>query len=266
MTSPIYRQNDSRWSKIKYPKGKYNIGSSGCGCMATLHCVIEQPKYANYKPKDIVGFMRQYATMGNGTKWVGIKKGLEHYGYKAKQIGNGVISNPSSVWTELNKGNRIGVIRMISGKRGGVRWTSSGHYIMFQDYKVKNGKHYFKIKDSGYRHNDGWFCYETTMKGMFGPVFIAERKDPKVQNLKPYPKELPEATIKLGASGEDVRRWQRFLNHVYGEVPKADPVTVDGKYGLKTDAWTGCFQVYCDITEDSIVGQNTINHAKRWGR
>lgn len=261
MTSPIYRQNDSRWSKIKYPKGKYNIGSSGCGCMAVLHCVIEQPKYANYKPKDIVGFMRQYATMGNGTKWVGIKKGLEHYGYKVKQLS---ASNMSSVWAELNKGNRIGVIRMVKGRRGGVTWTSSGHYIMFQGYKVKNGKHYFKIKDSG-RGNNGWFAYEDTMKGMFGPIWIAERKDPKIMTTKKYKGELPTTTLKLGSKGEEVKKWQRFLNHVYGEVPKANPVAVDGKFGIKSDAWTGCFQVYCGITEDSIVGPNTRNHAKMFG-
>lgn len=265
MTSPIYRQNDSRWSKLKYPTSKYNIGSSGCGDCAVNHCVMEQPKYANYTPASTRNVMVPYATLGNGTKWVGIKAGLEHYGYKAKQIGNGIISNMASVWTELNKGNRIGVIRMVSGKRGGVRWTSSGHYIMFQDYKVKNGKHYFKIKDSGFRHNDGYFCFENTMKGMFGPIWIAERKDPKIMATKRYKGELSTTTIKLGSKGEEVKKWQRFLNHVYGEVPKANPVTVDGKFGLKTDAWTGCFQVYCGITEDSIVGPNTRKYAKMFG-
>jgi hypothetical protein len=217
--------------------------------MTVLHCVVEQPKYANYKPKDIVGFMRQYATMGNGTKWVGILKGLKHYGYdKSKQLSADTMKQ---VWAELDKGNRIGGIRMLKGKRGGVTWTSSGHYIMFQRYKKANGKHYFWIKDSGGRHNDsvthGWYSYEDHMRGMFGPIFIAEREDPPIKNFKPYPNEyeLPTTTLKLGSKGEDVIKWQRFLNHVYGDgTKKGKALAEDGKFGNKTDAYTGCFQVY----------------------
>ena len=254
MTSPIYRQNDTEWNKVKYPRGKYNIGSSGCGCMAVLHCIIEQPKYATYKPKDIVGFMRQYATMGNGTKWAGIKKGLEHYGYKVKEMS---ASSMAPVWTELNKGNRVGVIRMLKGKRGGITWTSSGHYLMFQDYKVKNGKHYFKIKDSGFRHNDGYFAYEDTMRGMFGPIFIAERKDPAIKHKHGYQRELPNETIKMGSKGVEVKKWQRFINWVYGE----NVLVIDGKFGIKTDAYTGCFQAQNKLAEDSVVGTKTISKA-----
>jgi len=261
MTSPIYRQNDSRWSGLPYPSKPYTIGRSGCGNCAVNHCVMEMPKYANYTPASTRKVMLPYATRGNGTKWAGIKAGLEHYGYKVKQLS---ASTMTPVWEELNKGNRIGVIRMVKGRRGGVTWTSSGHYIMFQGYKVKNGKHYFKIKDSG-RGNNGWFSYEDTMKGMFGPIWIAERKDPKIMATKKYKGELPTTTLKLGSKGEEVKKWQRFLNHVYGEVPKANPVTVDGKFGLKTDAWTGCFQYQNNLTEDSVVGNNTLSKARTFG-
>lgn len=263
MTSPIYRQADSRWGRLPYPRKPSTMASSACGCCSVVHCAMEQPKYATLTPKDARSFMAQYAVVGNGTKWVGMTKGLQHYGYTVKQPN--IDKSMASAWTELNKGDRIGIILFRAGTKGGVRWTSGGHYVAFVGYKVKNGKHYFKTKDSGGRHHDGWYCYETQMKGLLRQIWIVKRKDPAIVNNKPYSKEFPEVTIKKGSTGEDVRRWQRFLNHVYGEVPKANPVAVDGKFGIKSDAWTGCFQVYCGITEDSIVGPNTRNHAKMFG-
>lgn len=261
MTSPIYRQADSKWGGLKYPSKPYTIARSGCGDCAVNHCVMEQPKYANYTPASTRPYMVQYATRGHGTKWVGITQGLKHWGYEVKEY-----SSVSKARTELKKGHRLGVILFRAGKKGNIRWTDGGHYVMFQDAWEKNGKLYFKTKDSGGRHHDGVYCWETQMGSLAYHIWVCKRKDPKVQNLKPYPKELPESTIKKGSKGEDVIRWQRFINWVYGDGTKEGRVLAeDGKFGNKTDAYTGCFQVYCDITEDSIVGRNTLLHAKRWG-
>lgn len=253
MTSPIYRQADSRWGSLPYPSKPYTLARSGCGCCAVTHLVMEQPKYATYTPKNVRPVMVPYATRGHGTKWVGETAGLKHYGYTVKEF-----DSMSKLWVELNKGDRMGIILFRAGTRSGIRWTDGGHYVAFTQYREANGKHYFKTKDSGGRHHDGWYCYETQMKGLIVHIWTVKRKQYDVNN-KSYKKEFPEHTIRNGDKGEDVRRWQNFLNHVFGNVLK-----VDGKFGLKTDAWTGVFQIYCRITEDSVVGRNTLLHARRW--
>lgn len=123
-----------------------------------------------------------FATKGNGTTWNGITKTLEHYGFKVKTPN--ISSSMTSAWKELNKGNRAGVLLFKKGTRGGVTWTSGGHYVAFLDYKVVDGKHYFYTKDSGGRKNDGWHCYETTMKGLLPKIWIVEL--PEVKKGKYY--------------------------------------------------------------------------------
>lgn len=222
---------------------------------------MEQPKYAKYTPPSTRKTMLPYATKGNGTKWVGIKKGLEHYGYSVKQLS---ANNMAEVWAELDKGNRIGVIRMLKGRRGNVTWTSSGHYIMFQNYKKVGNKHYFWIKDSGYRQNNskthGWYCYEDTMRGMFGPIWIAKRLDPKIKHTNGYNRELPAEELKLNSKGNEVKKWQRFINWAYG----GEVLKVDGVFGLYTDAYSGCFQAQNNLTIDSVVGPKTLAKANTY--
>lgn len=256
MSSNIYRQGDTRWAGIKYPSKPYTIGRSGCGLMALLHCLMENPKYCNYTPKDIVGYMRQYATRGNGTLWKGELNGLKHYGYSAKQLSANTMS---PVWEELNKGHRIGIIRMLAPNRHSVKytWTTGGHYIMFSGYKVVGKKHYFKIKDSGGRHRDGWHCYETQMRGMFGPIFIAKRIRHDLKGK--YLGDLPSGKIKKGSKGENVKNLQRFLNAVF----KIN-IAVDGKFGNITDSWLCQFQVETGIEEDGICGPVTIGKMQKY--
>lgn len=123
-----------------------------------------------------------FATKGNGTTWNGITKTLEHYGFEVKTPN--ISSSMTSAWKELNKGNRAGVLLFKKGTMGGITWTSGGHYVAFLDYKVQNGKHYFYTKDSGGRKNDGWHCYETTMKGLLPKIWIVEL--PEVKKGKYY--------------------------------------------------------------------------------
>lgn len=179
MRSEIFRQYDSRWGSLKYPSGKYTMSRSGCGCCACTHLIIEKDEYKNYTPKNVRPYMvnQEFATKGNGTLWNGITKTLEHYGYKVKRPNIG--SSMTAAWKELNKGNRAGVLLFKKGTRGGITWTSGGHYVAFLDYKVVNGKHYFYTKDSGGRKNDGWHCYETTMKGLLPKIWIVELPEVK---------------------------------------------------------------------------------------
>lgn len=184
MRSTIFRQYDSRWGSLAYPTKAYSFANNGCGCCACTHLIIEKEEYKNYTPKTVRPYMvdQGFATEGHGTLWDGITRTLKHYGFSVKTPNIG--SSMSSAWKELDKGNRAGILLLREGTRGGVTWTSSGHYVAFLAYKVVNGKHYFYTKDSGSRHNDGWHCYETTMKGLLPKIWIVEL--PEVKKGKYY--------------------------------------------------------------------------------
>ena len=180
MNKTVYKQADSRWGSKPYPVKKSSFAGNGCGCVACTHIIMEQSKYASYTPEDLRPWMisQGFAVTNQGTTWNGIKKTLEHYGYKVVHVG---VSDPmSKAWAELDKGNRIGVILFKSGKApNGTVWTTGGHYVAFTDYYVKNGKHYFYTKDSGSRNHDsktnGYYTYENSMKGTVYQMWIVER-------------------------------------------------------------------------------------------
>lgn len=51
--SKIFRQADSRWGYLPYPKKPYTVARSGCGLCAVTMCLVEEPEYANYTPKTV---------------------------------------------------------------------------------------------------------------------------------------------------------------------------------------------------------------------
>lgn len=177
MNKAIYRQGDSRWGRLPYPTSAYSFAGNGCGCCACTHVIIESSKYAKYTPKNVRPYMVNagFATKGHGTTWAGIKATLEHYGFATSWPN--INGSMKSAWEILNKKGcpKKGVLLLRSGRHGGVVWTTSGHYVAFVDYKIKNGKHYFYTKDSGGYHNDGWFCYETTMAGSLANIWIVTK-------------------------------------------------------------------------------------------
>lgn len=176
MREQIFRQYDSRWGNLPYPTKSYSFANNGCGCCSCTHLIIEKDEYKNYTPKNVRPYMvnQKFATMGHGTTWDGITQTLKHYGYTPKTH-----ATMTAAWKELNKGKRAGILLMRAGTKGSITWTSGGHYIAFLDYKVVNGKHYFYIKDSGARKNDGWFCYETQMKGLIKQIWTVVLPEPK---------------------------------------------------------------------------------------
>ena len=190
MRNKVFSQLDSRWSKLPYPSNPYTIGSSGCGCVSVTHVIIETEKYKNYTPKKVQPYMKQFAVRGQGTTWNGITKSLQHYGLK-------VINHPTmpDLFKTLDKRTqRMGIILFRKGSRGGVTWTTWGHFVAYTDYKVVKGKHYFYTKDSGGRKHTGWYCYETQMKGLIPQIWSAvEVVKPKA--VKPE-KEVVKATKK----------------------------------------------------------------------
>lgn len=162
MNPAIYRQSDPRWGNLPYKNSPYTVSTDGCGLCAVTHCAIEQSKYWNSTPKTFYSFMKQYATNGDGTEWAGIDAGLDKYVGNSKRH-----YNMDSFFTELNKGNRVGVILFGKGAApDGTVWTKGGHYVAFVDYTIENGLHWFYTKDSnGSRCLDGWRSYEKSMKG-----------------------------------------------------------------------------------------------------
>ena len=271
MNSNIYRQADSRWGSLGYPTKTYSFAGNGCGCCACLHVLIEQDKYKNWTPKDLRPYMvdKGFATKGNGTTWNGIKLTLEHYGNK-------VINHATmdSIFNTLNERKKqglpcLGVILFRAGSKGGITWTAGGHYVAFSDYKVSNGKHYFYTKDSGGRHHDGWYCYETTMRGLIPQIWSALPTDakpqsaaqpstPATQTTQSYGGKFPTPTIKKGNKGTNVKNLQKFLNW-YGNYK----LTVDGIFGNNTLKAVKDFQKKEGLAVDGIVGVKTCNKYER---
>ena len=217
MNSTIYKQYDSRWGSKPYPVKSSSFSGNGCGCVACTHVVIEQDRYKTYTPENLRPWMisQGFAVAGQGTKWSGIPKTLQHYGH-SNVIHVGVSDPMSKAWTELNKGNRVGVILFKSGKGpNGTVWTASGHYVAFTDYCVKDGKHYFYTKDSGGRDHDGWYSYEKSMKGTVYQMWIVERinSTPKNEESK---KETSEKVTTLTIDGQFGPKSIRALQKVLG--------------------------------------------------
>lgn len=199
MNKTFYRQTDTRWSRLPYPRRPYTVGGSGCGLCAVTNAMIEQPRYANKTPKDFYSYMKQWAVAGDGTRRQGVYEAFKHYGctevIRLKE-------QPMSVaWAEFAKGNRVAVFCMSSALGGSkkIRWTSSGHYIAVVGYQYdsKNRRHNLWVKDSGGRdHNStryGWMSYEQWMRGAVADVIIG--KLPASAEPKPYGGEFPNVNV-----------------------------------------------------------------------
>lgn len=166
-----FKQTDSRWGNLPYPSGSDNVANSGCGCVSCMDLIQYNPKYAKLTPIDVRKWMvsKGFAIKGQGTSWYGISETLTHYGLKVKWP-----NTMTELFKLLDKGPwNCGILLFIGGTKGGVTWTTVGHYVAFTDYKIKNGKHYFYVRDPGPRNHDGWYCYETSMQGLIRNCWCA---------------------------------------------------------------------------------------------
>ena len=258
----IYKQYDSRWSRKNY-NGSSSIGTAACGPFSVANIIVD---HKPINPMDVVKFMQKngYAIRNNGTAWSGIPAAMKHFGMTDVKAVN-VSSSMAKVWEYMGKGYDA-VFLFRGGSRGGVCWTLQGHYVGMVDYRYKNNKHYLKAKDSGGRDNDGWFAYETTMKGLIPQVWVG-----KFDGSKPVPKPqrytgsfpvLPErGFFKRGDEGAQVRHIQRFINWAvdYG-------LDVDGKYGPKTVRGVMAFQRETGLTADGQFGKKCLSKARSYTR
>ena len=221
MSTKVYSQLDTRWRYLPYPTKRYNIGTSGCGCCSVTNLLVETTKYKSYTPKDVQPYMKQFAIAGQGTTWAGITKSLQHYGFKT-------INHPTmaSIFDTLGKRKiRMGIILFRGGVKGGIRWTTSGHFVAFTNYKVVIKKHYFYTKDSGGRRHTGWYCYETQMKGLIPQIWSALPAEPKKAT-----KKVKKATVKKptpSANGKKIAQTAKKLAYssqtAVGKYPNGKP-------------------------------------------
>lgn len=211
-----YKQYDSRWGSKSY-NGSSNYAQAACGATSVANIAYALDK--SVTPVTIGKYMQShgYAIRNNGTAWAGIPSALKAFGAKdVKQV-----DKMADVWALMAKGY-VGVFLFGAGSRGGVCWTTSGHYIAVTGYKVKNGKHYLYTRDSGGRNHTGWYCYETQMKGLIPRIWLGD--------------------VGLDAPIETQT------------TPKNYKLTVDGKWGRNTTITT---QHIFKLTEDGVMGKNT---------
>lgn len=166
MSFITYKQYDSRWGKKNY-NGSSNMATAGCG--PTSVAMLAYAVDGKTTPIDTMKFMQKngYAIRNNGTAWAGIPAAIKHFGLT--NVKN--LTTMPEVWSYLSKDNTCAVFLFSGGSRGGVTWTTAGHYVAVTDYKTKDGKHYLYTRDSGGRGHTGWYCYETQMKGLIPQIW-----------------------------------------------------------------------------------------------
>ena len=281
MNSIIWKQADSRWGRKPYPTRDCTMSGAGCGCVSCTHIAMEQDRYAGWTPENLRPWMvsQGFAIRNQGTTYSGMTRTLQHIGH-TNVVVVGTADPMSKVWNECNKGNRIGIILFRGGSYNGVRWTNSGHYVAFTDYKVSNGKHYFFCKDSGGRGHDGWYSFENSMRGLVYMVWIVERINP-----------MGKLVIDGSGGTATVKRLQQFLgvtksgtitvsksNHAYNEAliavkigEGADPTVkaMQRWLGIKQDGYWGkatstAIQKRLNITADGYFGQKSMSSLQRY--
>lgn len=201
-----YKQYDSRWGSKNY-NGSSTMSGAGCGPTAVA-CLAHaiNPKIT---PWTVAKYMKSkgYAIYGNGTAWAGIPAAMQNYGLKD-------VKNVASM-TEIFKLMENGycaVFLMRAGTRGGITWTTAGHFIAVTNYKVKDGKHWFYTRDPGGRNHDGWFCYETQMQGLIPQVWMGYVEGKLKPTPKPTTKEFKGIDVSAHQSAID---WEKVKKAGY---------------------------------------------------
>lgn len=276
MNKTIFKQLDSRWSSLPYPTKKSSFGGNGCGCCACLHNMIELEEYKDWTPKDLRPYMvdQGFAIAGKGTLWSGISKTLQHYGFKV--INHPTLQNIFATLDERKKKGLpcIGVILFSSGSRGGITWTAGGHFVAFTDYKVVNGKHYFYTKDSGGRNHDGFYCYETQMKGLIPQIWsaISTAKAATLPTLQAAVETLNKLTVDGEGGEKTVIATQRFFKTFEDGIISGQNKSLKKYYPALTAVMFASnskstvvkeLQSWLGVTRDGVIGQETT---KAWQR
>lgn len=259
--STTFRQYDSRWGKKSYPpKSGYTMAGAGCGPTSCASLIVNHPNHKKVTPINTRKFMidNGYAIAGHGTAWNGITACLKHFGMTVKTY-----DSMDAFFKEMAKPGRKCIILFRGGSRGGITWTSSGHFVAASAYKEKGGKHYLYTRDPGSRRNDGWHCYEDHMKGLIVKLWVCylpsdEKKEPAKKAYSGTFPALPKKGYFIkGDKGKNVEYLQKLLNWAIGAK-----LEVDGKIGAKTSAAIEAFQKKYGLKVDGMFGEKSLAKAK----
>ena len=190
-----YKQADSRWGSKNY-NGSSSMAMAGCG--PTSVAMLAYAVDGKTTPWDVAKYMQKngYAIRNNGTAWSGIPAAMKHFGLK--DVKN--VSKMEDVWSYMKKGY-CAVFLFSAGSRGGVTWTTGGHYVAVTNYKVSNGKHMLYTRDSGGRNHTGWYTYETQMRGLIPQIWVGYvpgmlKKEATTTSTAPAPSTSSKKNIK----------------------------------------------------------------------
>lgn len=236
-----YKQYDTRWAKLGYPRAPWYIRNCGCGEVAICNAITLMPSHVGETPKTIQPYMVQFAeARGNGTYHYGIPTALKHYGCTEVMEH----STMQKLFAELAKGQRIAVLLMGSRNAGnkGVHWTGSGHFVTVTNFRQKNGKNYLYIADSASISSlrNGWVTYEDNVRGAC---------------LKCWSGKLNMKAAQLDVDGyggvATISRLQQFLG-----------VTVTGEISITKARHKNCPSVV-SVTYENEQSQ-TVRYLQKW--
>lgn len=242
MSYITYKQADSRWGKKNY-NGSSSMATAGCG--PTSVAMLAYAVDGKTTPWDVAKYMQKhgYAIRNNGTAWAGIPAAMKAFGLT--DVKN--VAKMSDIFTYLKHGY-CAVFLFKAGTKGGITWTTSGHYVAVTNYKENNGKHYLYTRDSGGRNHTGWYCYETQMRGLIPQVWVG-KATPKKKTAPIKPTKLPtlpeRGYFKKGDKGATtVQQILIYLGFscgsagadgIYGSDTANAVIAFQKKYGLKPD-------------------------------
>lgn len=268
MNNTCYKQYDTRWSGLPYPRKPWYIRNCGCGEVAICNAIIEMATQAGQTPKSIQPYMKQYAeSRGNGTFHYGIPAAMKHYGLT--EVAEH--STMQKLWNELKKGGRIAILLM--GKRNagskGVHWTGSGHYVAVTGYKEEGGKHWVYVKDSASTSSlrNGWITYEGNIRNACLKCWSGKLNGEAAK--APTPTVTPTADGKLTIDGvggpSTVKAMQRFFGTPQDGIisgqnqscAKWYPALKSVKYGKGGSPCIRNLQRWVGVTIDGVWGKNT---------
>lgn len=215
-----FKQYDSKWGSKKYAGGTM----SGCGCGPTSVADLVYDFDNSITPAKVADWLTKSGfagKAGNGTIRWGITHALEHYGFtdvrgirNASDDKSGKNDPTMQKFCELiATGDYVGIILFSAGTRGGVTWTSSGHFVTVYKAKKSGSDWLLSVYDGGQRENDGTYSYNKTMKGLCFRAFVG--KKPKKPEPKPYSGEFPVITKNTNRASKIVSM-AKTLCHPYG--------------------------------------------------
>ena len=268
MNNTCYKQYDTRWASLPYPRNPWLIRNCGCGEVSICNAIIEMATKAGQTPKTIQPYMVKYAeSRGNGTYHYGIPAAMKHYGLAEVSEH----ATMQKLWEQLRKGGRIAVLLMGSRNAGskGVHWTGSGHFVAVTGYKEEGGKHWVYVKDSASTSSlrNGWITYEGNIRGACLKCWSGKLNGEAAKT--PTPTFTPTADGKLTIDGvggpSTVKAMQRFFGTPQDGIisgqnqscAKWYPALKSVKYGKGGSPCIRNLQRWLGISIDGVWGKNT---------